>query len=118
VSAAATSRNGDVGDGGGQDAGSGGLSGGAISGIVIAIVIALAGAAVFGWWIWGRAPNLDGAEYPNAEMDQVTVDEFDAWATAGPDRDAETWTIEPAGATDVFIPRSVDEDVEFAPKFE
>jgi hypothetical protein len=51
-------------------------------------------------------------------MDQVTVDEFDAWATAGPGGGAEQWTIEPAGATEVFMPRSVDQEVEVAPQFE
>jgi hypothetical protein len=106
-----------VGDGGGQDSGAG-LSGGAVSGIVIGILAAVAAAGVAVWWVCGTKRNMSQYEYPVAEMDHTTIDDFDAWAAAGGSDKGDVWGTELAPATDTFVPRSAGPDMEFAPKFE
>jgi hypothetical protein len=107
-----------AGEGNEQESGSGGLSGGAISGIVIAIVIAGAAAAAgAAWWFCGKRRPVDTGDYPVAEMDHVTVDDFDAWVTGGEAAD-DLWPVEPSGGTEMFMPHSSDDEVVFGAKFE
>jgi hypothetical protein len=55
--------------------------------------------------MWRRTPNVSVHDGAVAEMDQVTVGEFEPWTSVNPDVEGFEWTVEPAGATELaFLP--------------